>query len=153
MPNDETLRTKSIERELRGENPSARMLQRLNPALAAAFVPPDTATDTVLELVVTIETGDIPTKEFSSYLALIDRLYGRLSREGLRSYAHSTSARLLISDIHKSELEVIFRALYQDDTARLIAILLFLKSLPNMFNLGPEVVMNLPETYTTYEQD
>jgi hypothetical protein len=107
-----------------------------------------------LELVVTVKAGNIPTREFASYLALIDRLYVRLSPAGLRSYAHRSAGQLLISEIHRSELEIIFRTFYQatEDTAIFIAILLFLKSLPNMFKLSAEGVRNLAEAYKSYEE-
>ena len=76
------------------ENLPARVPHTLFPDLVAAFVPPDTSPDAVLELVVTVRAENIPTREFAAYLALIDRVYGRLSPEGLRSYAHSRSGHL-----------------------------------------------------------
>src|ERR1041385_5422715 len=88
-----------------------RVPYALFPDLLSVFVPPGTPHDVILELVITIEGENIPAREFAEYLALIDRMYGRLSLEGLRSYAHREDGRLHIAAIHKSELEVIFRAL------------------------------------------
>jgi hypothetical protein len=154
MANDESLSIREIQSELRAENPTTRALNKLVPSLVSAFVSPDTPIDAALELVVTVNAENLPTREFASYLALIDRLYGRLSPGGIRSYAHSASGHLLISDIHRSELEIIFRTLYQETehTAVFIAILLFLRSLPNMFKLGTEGVRNLAEAYKSYEE-
>jgi hypothetical protein len=154
MPDNEALSFRAMQSELRAENPTARSLGKLVPDLVSAFIPPDTPGDASLELVVTVNAENIPTREFASYLALIDRLYGRLSPEGLRSYAHSGSGHLLISDIHRSELEIIFRTFYQEteNTAIFIAILLFLRSLPNMFKLSTEGVRNLADAYKSYEE-
>src|ERR671912_466378 len=88
-----------------------RVPDALFPDLLSVFISPDAPYDTLLELVITIEGEEIPAREFAEYLALIDRIYGRLSPEGLRSYAHKEQGRLQIAEIHKSELEVIFRAL------------------------------------------
>jgi hypothetical protein len=116
-------------------------------------VPPDTPTDAVIELVVIVEGENIPTREFAMYLSLIDRLYGRLSPGGLMSYAHRESGHLEIAEIHKSQLEIIFRALFDHyDAVRLVVILMFLKSLPNMFKLMTEGVKNLAEAHKSYEE-
>jgi hypothetical protein len=121
------------------ENLPARVLHDLYYDLVPAFIPPDTPAGAILELVVTVEGENIPAREFASYLALMDRLYGRLSKEGLRSYAHREWGRFQIAEIHKSELEIIFRTLQgYHDTATYIAIGLFLKGLPNMLKRATE---------------
>ncbi len=134
-------------------NLPARVPHTLLPNLVAAFVPENTPADSVVELVVIIEGEDIPVREFAEYLSLIDRLYGRLSPDGIMSYAHRDEGRLRIAEIHKSELEIIFRILYGHwDTAALIVILLFLKSLPNMFKVTTEGIKTLADAYKSYEE-
>jgi len=154
MSDHEMLTIRATQRELRAANLTARALDRLGFDLVGAFVPPDTPSDTIVELVVTLKAENIPTREFASYLSLIDRLYGRLSPAGLRSYAHRSEGHLPISDIHRSDLEIIFRTFYQaaGDTAIFISILLFLRSLPNMFKLSAEGVRNLADAYKSYEE-
>lgn len=121
-----------------------RVPHTLFPDLLNAFVPPDTPRDAVLELVITIKGNDIPAREFAEYLALIDRIYGRLSPEGLRSYAHRKRGRLQIAEIHKSELEIIFRALQGvvQDAATYIVIFYALKTLSEMIKTNTESYKN-----------
>lgn len=131
----------------------ARVPRSLFPELVNAFIPPDTSPDAILELVITIEEWDIPVRELAAYLELIDRVYGKLSPEGLRSYAHKNRGRLEIAEIHKSDLEIIFRFVYgHTNTASIIVILLFLKSLPSMFNITAEGIKRLAEAYKSYEE-
>src|SRR6266404_544930 len=126
------------------ENLPAKVPKSLLPELESAFVPRDTPPGAVLELVITVEAENIPTREFAMYLALVDRLYGRFSPQGLASYAHSKYGRLEISEIHKSELEIIFRVFYGFEGATaFILLLLFLKSLPKMFKTTTEGMKNL----------
>jgi hypothetical protein len=135
------------------ENLPARVPQALFPDLVSAFVPPDTSANAALELVIIIEGENIPTREFAAYLALIDRVYGRLSPEGLRSYAHREWGRLEIAEIHKSDLEIIFRVTYSHaETATIIVILLFLRSLPNVIKLLSESAKNFAEAYKAIEE-
>jgi hypothetical protein len=140
-------------RKLSGSTLPANVPHTLFPDLVRAFVPTDKQLDSMLEIVITITGDNIPAREFGYYLALIDRVHGRLSPEGLRSYAHSESGHLYISEIHKSELEVIFRTLLHDgDTVRFVAIFLFLRSIPNMFKLAAEGVKNIAEAYKSYQE-
>ena len=114
--------------------------------LVAAFVSPNTARSAVLELTVTIQGEGIPTREFAMYLGLVDRLYGRLSPNGLRSYAHQESGQLQIAEIHKSDLQIVFQLVNEHpEVVRFIAILLFLRSLPKMLK-------TLADAYKSFEE-
>lgn len=127
------------------DNLPARVPHTLFPDLVAAFVPPHIHPN-ALELVITIEDENIPVREFAEYLALVDRLYGRLTSESLRSYAHKGWGHLTIAETHKSDLEIIFRHL---DPATLIVISLFLKSLkslPTMFKTTMEGIREWSES-------
>jgi hypothetical protein len=127
----------------------ARVPHSLLPDLVSAFVPPDTPRGSVLELVISIESTSVPVKELAEYLALIDRIYGRMSREGLIRYAHRTWGRLEITEISSGSTDITFRFIYDHvtDAATLITILLFLKALPNMFKLTAEGIKLLAEAY------
>ena len=106
------------------ENLPARVPHTLFPDLISSFVPPDIPPDAVLELVITVDDHNIPTREFAEYLELIDRLYGRLSREGLMSYAHRESGRLRIAEIRRGSVEIIFQFLHEYATPIIIRIFL-----------------------------
>ena len=135
-----------------GEILPERVVQSLFPDLVSAFVPRDTPRDAVLELVVTVDDREMPTREFAEYLALIDRLYGRLSPGGLRSYSRR-EGRLTIAECRKSELEIIFRFAYaHPEAAAAIVILVFLRSLPNMFKITTEGLKTLAEAFKNYEE-
>src|ERR1041384_1929822 len=135
------------------ENPPVKVPHKLLPDLVSAFVPPDLPADAVLEFVVTMVGEDIPIREFTAYLNLIDRIYGRLISERLGQYARREWERLHITEIHKSDLEIIFRILsgYQE-TAALIIIMLFLRSLPTMIKAVSESTKNFAEAFKAYEE-
>src|ERR1044071_3363779 len=122
----------------------ARVPRTLLPDLVRAFVPLDTVQDGVLELVITIDDENIPVREFAEYLALVDRLYGRMSRAGLMSYAHSEWGRLQINEVNKGSLELIIKFVYEH-AHQAIIVLLFLKSLPNLIKVTAE-------SYKTYQE-
>lgn len=124
------------------ENLPARVPHTLFPDLVSAFVPPDTPPDAVLELVITIEDENISVREFSEYLALTDRVYGRMSREGLMSYAHREWGRLHIAKVNKGSLENILVFL-QEHADKAIVLYLLLKNLPNIIKASTE-------TFKTY---
>lgn len=136
----------------RGEVLPALVAQNLFPDLVSAFVPPDTPPGATLEFVVIVDDREMPTREFAEYLALIDRLYGRLSPGGLRSYSRR-EGRLTIAECRKSELEIIFRFPYEHpDAAAAVVILVFLKILPGMFKLTTEGLKTLSEAFKTYQE-
>ncbi|MBA3355287.1 MAG: hypothetical protein H0U18_04980 [Pyrinomonadaceae bacterium] len=153
MPNLERRSREVSKKEVSLESLPAKVPQSLFPEIESAFVPPDTPPSAVLELVITVEGENIPTREFAMYLALVDRLYGRFSPEGLASYAHRKHGRLKIGEIHKSELEIIFRVFYgQQGALAFILLLIFLRSLPKMIKTTTEGVKNLAEAYKGYEE-
>jgi hypothetical protein len=135
------------------ENLPARVPEALFPDLVSAFMPRDTPPGVVLELVITVEGENIPVREFATYLALVDRLYGRFSPGGLMSYAHRKRGRLKIAEIHKSELEIILRVFYENwEATAFILLMLFLKGLPKMFKTTAEGTKYLAEGYKYYEE-
>jgi hypothetical protein len=101
-------------------------------------------TDAVLELVITIEDEGIPAREFAEYLALLDRIYGRMDRDGLMSYAHREWGRLRIAEVNKGSLEAVFR-FAQEHAEKAIIIYLFLKSLPNVIKVSAEAFKTYQE--------
>ncbi|MDQ3323042.1 MAG: hypothetical protein M3525_11540 [Acidobacteriota bacterium] len=63
----------------------------------------------LIELSISINDENVNLKDFTAYLSLIDRLYGRLSPTGLRSYALRKNEQLNIAEFRKGSLEIIFR--------------------------------------------
>ena len=73
--------------------------------LTALFIPLETPTGTVVELVIAIEDERINVREFGAYLSLADRIYGRMTHVGLMSYSHRTYGQLEISERRKNSIE------------------------------------------------
>ncbi len=57
--------------------------------LGHIFSVKDESESNFLELVIKIKDENVNVRELTSYLSLLDRLYGRLSPKGLRSYSRS----------------------------------------------------------------
>lgn len=135
------------------ENLPANVPRTLLNDLVEIFAPTDTPQNSILELVISISDEQISTRELAAYLALIDRVYGRTRPEGLISYSHREYGRLHITEIRKGSTEIIFQAIYEFKEITAFAILLlFLRSLPNMFKLSTEGVKYLAEAYKSYEE-
>jgi hypothetical protein len=101
--------------------------------LTALFVPPETPTGTVVELVIAIEDERVNVREFGAYLSLADRVYGRMTRAGLMSYSHRPYGQLEISEIRKNSIELYIKEVisgFQDATL-LVILWLFLRHLPS----------------------
>ncbi len=67
----------------------------------ALFVPPEAPFGSVVELVVKIEDESLNVREFAAYLSLVDRVYGRLTHPGLRSYSQTLRDQVEITEIRK----------------------------------------------------
>jgi hypothetical protein len=102
--------------------------------LAQSYLPQDLARDAILELIISTDDESINVREFSAYLSLIDRVYGRLSAKGLNSYAHWESDQLEIREIRKGSLELVISQIASEfrGVAVLIVLWQVLKQLPNV---------------------
>jgi hypothetical protein len=122
--------------------------------LTALFVPPETPTGTVIELVIVIEDERINVREFGAYLSLADRVYGRMTRAGLMSYSHRTYGQLEISEIRKNSIELYIKEVisgFQDATP-LVILWLFLKHLPSAIKTLSESSKNFADAFKSYEE-
>jgi hypothetical protein len=102
--------------------------------IARSFIPEDASYKETVELVITIEDGNINVREFAAYLSLVDRVYGRLSPRGLNSYAHWETGQLEITEIRKGSIELIISQVISEfrGVAVLIVLWQVLKQLPNV---------------------
>lgn len=100
-----------------------------------------------IELVVSIESSDISARDFSSYLAFIDRTYGRLDPRGLRSYAQREAAHLKLTEIRGGSLELVITQLLESGSqvAHVVVLYLLLKYLPDF-------IKNLASAYRDIEE-
>ena len=117
------------------------------------FVPLDTPEGSTVELRITISDSNLSVRDFGAYLSMADRVYGRVTEAGLRSYSQTPYKQLRISEIRKGSIEaVIVQAISHFKDATPLAILwLYLKYLPNAVKLFSEVVKNTADAYKSYE--
>jgi len=107
----------------------------------------DVPQDARLELIVTLSSEDITIRELTAFLEFTDRIYGRLSPNGIRSYALRKYGHLRIKQIEQGSWKLIL------DTAitavreldKYLVLWLVIQFLPN-------AIHNVAEAYNQYEQ-
>jgi hypothetical protein len=99
--------------------------------LREAIIPADTPNDTSIQLIITVSDAAVNAREFSAYLSLIDKTYGRLSPQGLASYSQTPHAQLSVS-FRPGSLEVIISELIShiDSVTAIVVLRYLLKYLP-----------------------
>jgi hypothetical protein len=122
--------------------------------LVSLFAPPDTLAGSTLELVITIEDTNINAREFAAYLSLMDRVYGRVSRGGIRSYSLTRYMQLEITEIRKGSTEVLIVEFLSHfrDTFPFVILWLFLKYLPIGFKAISEGTKNFADAFKSFEE-
>jgi hypothetical protein len=134
-------------------NLPGRVSQSLIYKLGHIFSVEDESEVLFLELTIKIKDKDVNVRELSTYLLLLDRLYGRLSPKGLRSYSRSRKVQLQISEFRKGSLEIIFKFVYEyREVTALVLIVLFLKYIPNFVKTISESTKNLVDSYKSFEE-
>ncbi len=96
---------------------------------------PDTApSEAQIELSIMIDESDLRIRDLVAFLELIDRTYGRLSPQGLRSYAHKREDQIQVTEVRPGSLEIIFSEVLTnlDKITIIIALQLLLKYLPDL---------------------
>ncbi|HOY70358.1 MAG TPA: hypothetical protein PL131_06645 [Methylotenera sp.] len=95
------------------------------------FIPENTPKDSFFELSIRITDQDLTIRDLSAFLDFIDRIYGRLSEKGLRSYANSEHGHLRISELRKGSWELLLEeAITSGYSHALVIILIAVKYLP-----------------------
>ncbi len=102
--------------------------------LQAIYMPIDANKDSVIELSIRIADEDLTVRDLSSFLDLIDRIYGRLSEVGLQSYARREHGHLKINKLQKGSWELLLQeTLTSGYSYSLVVILIAVKYLPPAF--------------------
>jgi hypothetical protein len=115
--------------------------------LTSLFIPSGTPPDASLQLVIRIEEIGFRVRDFSAYLILIDKTYGRLSSKGLKSYAQKVEDQLRVSSLQSGSFELVISEIIAnfDQVTLLFVIGFFLKYLPN-------VIRESAAAYRDYEE-
>lgn len=111
------------------------------------WLPAKLSPDSQLQLVITIEEEDINVRELASYFTFVDKIYGRLTPNGLASYAQRPEEQLEITAVRKGSIDVVISEIFSnvDKASPLIVLLIALKYLPDLFRAVGETVKNLAE--------
>lgn len=122
--------------------------------LAALFVPPDIPSDSTVELIITVKDHSLNAREFGAYLSLADRIYGRISRAGLKTYSLLPHTQLQISEIRQGSIELVITEalLYFKDATLLLILWLFLKYFPAGIKTISEATKYFADSYKSIEE-
>jgi hypothetical protein len=89
----------------------------------------------VVQLVIRINERNLSVRDLAAYLNLVDRMYGRLTADGLLSYALTTPKHLKIHKVRRGSLEFILQeaASHIDVVTVFLIIRYLLKYLPDAY--------------------
>ncbi len=123
-------------------------------SLLDIFIPKEIPDSAYVELSIRFQSDDLKVREFSNYLTLLDRFYGRLYYDGIYAYGHRPKAQLEINEIKKGSVEVVILESIQAVTSNpnLIIAFLLLKYLPNIIKSSAEAVKYFAESYKYYQE-
>lgn len=135
-----------------GRKDQPTISERAAQALIRAMLPAAGGGETKAELVVTLRGKEINVRELGAYLLLVDRVYGRLGRPGLRSYAQARDRQLQIARFRRGSLEIAIAEFVSPANVNLVIVCLFLKLLPNFLKGLSEALKRIAETFETIEK-
>ena len=121
--------------------------------LTALFVPSNTPGDSTVELRIAVSDRGLSVRGFGAYLSMADRVYGRVTEAGLRSYSRTLSRQLRITEVRHGSLEIVIAEVishYREATP-LAVLWLFLKYLPSATKSLSEIVKNSADAYKSVE--
>ena len=99
--------------------------------LRQAFIPADTPDGSYLEISIRIADKDLALRDLGAFLEFADRIFGRLSMNGLPSYARREHGHLKISKMQRGSWELILQELISSGYSHaLLVIYLAIKYLP-----------------------
>ncbi len=120
-------------------------------ALTGSLIPPESSSGAVIELVIRLDNGALNARGFGAYLALADRVYGRMTEVGLKSYSQAVAGQLEIQEVREGSVELLVaKSVSHPGQARPLAVLwLCLKHLPTWTRLWVEATESRAEEPTS----
>lgn len=111
-----------------------------------AFVPENEPEDSIIEVSLRLADEDLELRDLGAFLELVDRIYGRLSENGLQSYARREYGHLQVQEIRRGSWELILREVIASGYSHaLILAYLAVKFLP-------KTIESLATSYNQVEQ-
>lgn len=126
-------------------------IKKPNAALAAVWntlLTEDVEEGTEIELVIRISDKSLPVRDLSAFLGFIDGIYGRLSKEGIRSYSSRKHHHLEITQVRQGSWELVLEGViskHHQHAELLVIIWLAVKYLP-------PAVQSIASSYREYEE-
>jgi hypothetical protein len=85
-----------------------------------------------IELIISSRDVGVNLREFAAYLAVMDRVYGRLSSRDLQEYSRRPGSQLKVAQFRSGSLDAVFTsAIEAVDAQHLLVLWLFPKYLPH----------------------
>ncbi|PTX22677.1 hypothetical protein C8N40_101504 [Pontibacter mucosus] len=109
--------------------------QKLGTALTKLFFEKSNLDNNAVELEISIDSGNLSVREFSSYLDIIYRIDGMTSELGYNRYVQIPEAQIQISEIRFGSVLIVIERLLQNlDATNIVIIWISLKLLPKVIN-------------------
>ncbi len=122
--------------------------------LVALYISKESQPNNKVQLRVVVDESNLSLRDFAAYLNLVDRTYGRLSPEGIYSYAQSPQQHVKISKVTLGSLEITITELVSNFSGAraLVLIGLMLKYLPGIIEKTSTAYKNYEEGRLTRVQ-
>ncbi|HEX9654150.1 MAG TPA: hypothetical protein VGA99_10590 [bacterium] len=122
--------------------------------LTEILVPKDVPPDSTLELTLSIEDQNVNVREFGAFLSFVDRVYGRLSPEGIYRYSHNERRQLYVTAIEKASIEIQITEMLSQirESQNLLIVWLVIKYLPTLIKSTTEGIRNIAQSYRDYQE-
>ena len=117
-------------------------------AITNIFVPENISDDSEMELKIIFGLEELSVRDFSNYLAILDRFYSRLYPDGAYAYGRRDWEQLKICEVRQGSIEVIIQETI-DKYHYLPMVYLLLRYLPSAFKDFTEGIKNLTDSYKT----
>jgi hypothetical protein len=100
----------------------------------------------ILELTVNADVSGARLKDLAAYLTFLDRIYGRISPLGLKTYLKRSEEQLRVSEVRQGSIELIFQKILETSSQASPYIFLFL-----FLKYFPGIAKAVSEGYRNYE--
>ena len=115
--------------------------------LVSLYVSKENSLNAKVQLRIVVDESNLSVRDFAANLNLIDRIYGRLSLNGLYSYAQSPQQHVKISKVTLGSLEVTITELVSNFSGARALIIIGL-----LFRYLPGIVEKTSVAYKNYEE-
>lgn len=125
----------------------------INSVLQSIYFENELDSESIYDIVITIDNEDISFRELGSFLFIVDRFYGRLIDKKFNSYALTEREHLKISSITSGSAIInINNILEYLNQEKAITLLLLIKFTGSVIKAGSEALVKVSKAYNEYEK-